>query len=179
MERLFGKPLITQEAMRGRIKELGKQITNDYHNKDLILIGILKGAFAFYADLVRFIRLPIQIDFLIVKSQTTKAKKPGKVKVITNLTEEIKGRHVLLVEDIIDSGLTVRHLMKQLNKQKPKTIEVCALLSKPSRREVDAKIRYVGFEIPNHYVVGYGLDYEQKYRNLPYIAVLDAGLIET
>ena len=178
MSRIYGKPLVTQEEMRARIKELGREIADDYQDKDLVLIGILKGAFAFFADLVRAIRLPIQIDFLIVTSQMKSGGASGKVNVKTDLTEEIKGRHVLLVEDIVDSGWTVDHLMKRLRKRKPKSIEVCALLSKPVRRQVDVKVQYVGFEIPNQYVVGYGLDYQQKYRNLPYLAVLDSGLTD-
>ena len=178
MSRLYGKPLVTQEEMRARIKELGKEITQDYGDKDLILIGILKGAFAFFADLVRSIRLPIRVDFLIVQSRKNTGSSSGKVKVVSDLTEEIKGRHVLLVEDIVDSGLTVQRLLKQLSKGKPKSIEVCTLLSKPVRRQVDVKVRYIGFEVPDQYVVGYGLDYEQKYRNLPYLAILDAAVKE-
>lgn len=178
MSRLYGKPLVTQEEMRARIKELGKQITQDYRDKDLVLIGILKGAFAFFADLVRVIRLPAQIDFMVVKSQSTKGSSSGKVKVVSDLTEEIKGRHVLLVEDIVDSGLTVVQLIKRLRKRKPRSLEVCALLSKPDRRQVDVTLQYVGFEIPDQYVVGYGLDYQQKYRNLPYLAILDSRLVD-
>ncbi|MBM4124396.1 MAG: hypoxanthine phosphoribosyltransferase [Nitrospira sp.] len=173
MERIFGRPIVTQEEMRARIKELGRQITADYGEKDLLLVGILKGAYAFYADLARAIRIPLRVDFLVVSSYGSKAKTSGKVKVVTDLTEDVAGRDVLLVEDIVDSGLTVQHLIKTLSKRKPKSIRVCALLSKPDRRKVDVEVQYVGFEIPNKYVVGYGLDYQQKYRNLPYLAVLD------
>ncbi|WP_447970758.1 hypoxanthine phosphoribosyltransferase [Nitrospira sp. M1] len=177
MTQIFGKPLVTQEAMRTRIKELGRDITLHYQEKDLVLVGILKGAFMFYADLVRAIRLPVVVDFMIVKSQQH-GKSTGKVKVLTDLTEEIQGRDVLLVEDIVDSGLTVQYLTKQLSKRKPKSLQVCALLSKPAGREIDVNVQYVGFEIPNHYVVGYGLDYQQQYRNLPYLAVLDPKSVE-
>jgi hypoxanthine phosphoribosyltransferase len=173
MERIFGRPIVTQEEMRARIRELGRQITADYAEKDLILVGVLKGAYAFYADLARAIRLPLKVDFLVVASYGSKPKSSGMVKMVTDLTEDIAGRDVLLVEDIVDSGLTVQHLVKTLGKRKPKTIKVCALLSKPARRKVDVAVDYVGFEIPNKYVVGYGLDYQQKYRNLPYLAVLD------
>jgi hypoxanthine phosphoribosyltransferase len=173
MERIFGRPIVTQEEMRARIKELGKQIANDYAGKDLVLVGILKGAYAFYADLARAIRIPMRVDFLLVTSYGSQSKTSGKVKVITELTEDIKGRDVLLVEDIVDSGLTVEYLIKTLGKQKPKSIKVCTLLSKPERRTIDVPLEYVGFKIPNQYVVGYGLDYQQKYRNLPYLAVLD------
>ena len=172
-EGIFGKPIVTQEEMRTRIRELGRQITADYAQKDLILVGILKGAFAFYADLARAIRLPIRVDFMVVSSYTGRAKGSGKIKVLTELTEDIAGRDVLLVEDIVDSGLTVQHLRKKLCAKKPKSIKVCALLSKPARRQVDVVVDYVGFHIPNKFVIGYGLDYQQKYRNLPYLAVLE------
>ena len=178
MTQIFGKPLVTQEAMRTRIKELGKEITLDYRDKDLVLVGILKGAFAFYADLVRAIRLPLTVDFMIVKSQNNQGKASGKVKVMTDLTEEIKGRDVLLVEDIVDSGLTIQYLTKLLAKRKPKSFRICALLSKPARRQIDVNVEYIGFEIPDHYVVGYGLDHHQQYRNLPYLAVLDPKSVE-
>jgi hypoxanthine phosphoribosyltransferase len=173
MDRIFGRPIVTQEQMRTRIRELGRQITMDYTGKDLILVGVLKGAYAFYADLARAIRIPMRVDFLVVTSYSGKPKSSGKVKVVTDLTEDIAGRDVLLVEDIVDSGLTAQHLIRTLQKRKPKSVKICALLSKPERREKNVPIDYVGFEIPNKYVVGYGLDYEQKYRNLPYLAVLD------
>jgi hypoxanthine phosphoribosyltransferase len=173
MERIFGRPIVTQEEMRARIRELGKQITADYTGKDFVLVGVLKGAYAFYADLARAIRIPMRVDFLIVTSRGLRAKTSGKVKLITELTEDIKDKDVLLVEDIVDSGLTVQHLLKTLTKKKPRSIKVCTLLNKPDNRTINVAIDYVGFKIPNKYVVGYGLDYQQKYRNLPYLAVLD------
>jgi len=173
MERIFGRPIVTQEEMRAKIRELGKQITADYTGKDFVLVGVLKGAYAFYADLARAIRIPMRVDFLMVTSDGSLAKKSGKVKMITELTEDIKGKDVLLVEDIVDSGLTAQYLLKALAKRKPRSIKICALLSKPDRRTINVDIDYVGFKIPNRYVVGYGLDYQQKYRNLPYLAVLD------
>jgi hypoxanthine phosphoribosyltransferase len=176
MERIFGRPIVTQEQMRARIRELGKQITTDYTGKDFVLVGVLKGAYAFYADLARAIRVPMRVDFLMVKSEGARTRtsgKPKSVRVVTELTEDIRGKDVLLVEDIVDSGLTVQHLVKTLSKMKPRSIKVCTLLSKPDRRSINVVIDYVGFKIPNKYVVGYGLDYEQKYRNLPYLAVLD------
>jgi hypoxanthine phosphoribosyltransferase len=173
MERMFGRPIVTQEQMRSRIRELGKQISADYVGKDLVLVGVLKGAYAFFADLARAIRIPVRIDFIIVTSYGTQVKTSGKVKLMTELTEKIRDRDVLLVEDIVDSGLTVQYLTKALAKQKPRSIKVCTLLSKPERRVVDVQLQYIGFKIPNQYVVGYGLDYRQKYRNLPYLAVLD------
>lgn len=173
MDSIFGRPIVTQEQMRTRIKDLGREIAADYADKDLILVGILKGAFAFYADLARAIRIPLRVDFLVVTSYGSRAKTSGKVKMVTDLTEDIAGRDVLLVEDIVDSGLTLQHLIKTLSKRKPRSIKACALLSKPDRRQVAVQVAYVGFEIPDKYVVGYGLDYQQKYRNLPYLAVLD------
>ena len=173
MDQIFGRPIVTQEQMRMRIRELGRQITMDYAGKDLILVGVLKGAYAFYADLARAIRIPMRVDFLVVTSYSGKPKSSGKVKMVTDLTEDIAGRDVLLVEDIVDSGLTAQYLVSTLLKRKPKSIKICSLLSKPERREKNVSIDYVGFEIPNKYVVGYGLDYQQKYRNLPYLAVLD------
>lgn len=173
MERMFGRPIVTQEQMRSRIRELGKQISADYAGKDLVLVGVLKGAYAFFADLARAIRIPVRVDFIIVTSYGLHAKTSGKVKLITELTEKIRDKDVLLVEDIVDSGLTVQYLMKKLAKQKPRSINVCTLLSKPERRVVNVQLQYIGFRIPNQYVVGYGLDYQQKYRNLPYLAVLD------
>lgn len=173
MEQIFGRPIVNQEDMKRRIEELGRQITADYAGKDLILVGVLKGAFAFYADLARAIRAPLRVDFLVVTSHGSKAKTSGKVTMVSDLTEDIRGRDVLLVEDIVDSGLTVQHLIKTLAKRKPRSIKVCTLLSKPERRKIPVALDYVGFEISNKYVVGYGLDYQQQYRNLPYLAVLD------
>jgi len=173
MERIFGRPIVTQEQMRARIRELGKQITTDYAGKDFVLVGVLKGAYAFYADLARQIRIPMRVDFLMVTSYGSGSKSSGKVKMVTELTEDIRGKDVLLVEDIVDSGLTAQHLFKALGKKKPQSLKVCTLLSKQDRRVTDVNIDYVGFKIPNKYVIGYGLDYQQKYRNLPYLAVLD------
>lgn len=173
MGRIFGKPIVTQEEMRTRIRELGKQIATDYAGRDLILVGVLKGAYAFYADLARAIRIPMRVDFIVVTSYGSKARTSGKVKMMTELTEDVKGKDVLLVEDIVDSGLTVQYLVKKISKRKPRSVKVCTLLSKQERRVVEVQIDYVGFRIPDKYVVGYGLDYQQEYRNLPYLAVLD------
>lgn len=173
MDRIFGRPLVTQEQMRTRIRELGRQIAADYAGKDLVLLGVLKGAYAFYADLARAIRIPLRVDFIVVTSYGTKSKSSGKVKLVSDLTEPVAGKDVLLVEDIVDSGLTVNYLLKTLAKRKPRWLKVCTLLSKPERRTIDVDLQYVGFKIPNKFVVGYGLDYQQKYRNLPYLAALD------
>jgi hypoxanthine phosphoribosyltransferase len=173
MERIFGRPIITQEEMRKRIRELGTRIAEDYKDRDLILVGVLKGAFAFFADLARAIPLPLRVDFIVVKSYGYQSKSSGRVKIVSDLSEEIKGQHVLLVEDIVDSGLTIDFLRKKILAKKPASLHFCTLLDKPKRRKSDVALDYVGFTIPNKYVVGYGLDYQNKYRNLPYIAVLD------
>jgi hypoxanthine phosphoribosyltransferase len=174
MERLFGRPIITQDEMQKRIRELGNQITTDYADKNLLLVGVLKGAFAFYADLARAIRLLLSVDFIVVTTRPAQKRSvAGKIKVLSDLSEEVAGRDVLLVEDIVDSGMTVSHLKKTLLARKSRSLKVCTLLDKPERRKVRVTIDYVGFTIPNKYVVGYGLDYQNRYRNLPYIAVMD------
>ncbi len=165
--------MITQEEMRKRIQELGLRIAQDYQEKELVLVGVLKGAFVFFADLARAIPLPLHVDFLVVSSYGDKKKSSGMVKVISDVSHTIKGKDVLVVEDIVDSGLTLTFLKKKFMARKPNSLRFCTLLDKPQRRKAEVVIDYVGFTIPNKYVVGYGLDYENKYRNLPYIAVLD------
>lgn len=173
MPPVFGRPIVTQEQVEGRIKELGRQITADYAERDLLMVGILKGAFTFYADLVRAVRLPIAVDFLTVSSYGFSTRSSQKVTLLTDLTEDIAGRDVMLVEDIVDSGLTIKHLLETFSTRHPKSLAVCTLLNKAERRIVDVTLDYVGFDIPNKFVVGYGLDYQQRYRNLPYLAVLE------
>ncbi len=173
MERIFGRPIVTQEQMRTRIRELGRQIASDYAGKDLVLVGVLKGAYAFYADLARAIRIPMRVEFIVVTSYGSGKRSSGKVKLVSDLAEPIAGKDVLLVEDIVDSGLTIQHLIKTMSRRKPRTLKVCTLLSKPERRKVEVDLEYGGFKIPNRFVVGYGLDYQQQYRNLPYLAALD------
>ena len=171
MDEIFGKPILTQEEVRTRVRELGRQITLDYAQKDLLMIGILKGAFAFYADLARAIGLPLRVDFLVASSNDKKMTED--MNLLSALTEEVTGRDVLLVEDIVDSGRTVQYLKQMFGRRQPKSLKVCALLNKPERRAVEVTVDYVGFDIPNKFVIGYGLDYQQKYRNLPYLAVLE------
>ncbi len=178
MDRLFVKPLVTQEVLRTRIKELGKQISQDYQGKDLVVVGVLKGAYVFYADLVRAIRLPLHIDFLIARNRPMKGLPGQTTKVWSDLTEKIRQRHVLLVEEIVDSGNTAKLLGEKLNKKTPASVAICTLLSKPDNRKVQVPLRYVGFEVPSTYVVGYGLDYQQTYRNLPYLAQIDEALLK-
>ncbi len=163
-DRIFGKPMFTQEEIKRRVRELGSRISEDYRDKELLMIGVLKGACFFFADLARAISLPLQVDFLVVSGQKTASE----------LTQPIAGKDVLIVEDIVDSGLTGTSLKKELEARHPKSLRLCTLLDKPHRRKVHIAIDYTGFTVPNKYVVGYGLDYKNRYRNLPYIAVLDS-----
>ena len=165
--------LISSEEIQGKLAEMGEQISADYDGSSLLLVGVLKGAFVVMADLARYVRLPLEFDFMAVSSYGAATKTSGVVRILKDLDHDLEGMDVLLVEDIVDSGLTVQYLIKTLTKHKPKSIKVCTLLSKPERRTIDVALDYIGFKIPNQYVVGYGLDYQQKYRNLPYLAVLD------
>jgi hypoxanthine phosphoribosyltransferase len=164
--------LITDEEIQGKIRELGDRITEDYRGKELLLIGVLKGAFVVMADLSRHIRLPLQFDFMAVSSYGAATKTSGVVRILKDLDHDVEGHDVLLVEDIVDSGLTLAYLLRNLRARRPATLEVCALLRKPEVQRVALDIRYEGFEIPPEFVVGYGLDYGEKYRNLPYVATL-------
>ena len=172
-----GEILIEEDALQGRIAELGAEISRDYEGRDLLLVGVLKGAVFFLADLMRELSVPCEIDFMAISSYGAGTDSSGVVRILKDLDMNISGRDVLVVEDIIDSGLTLSYLMRSLTARKPATLEVCTLLTKPERREVDVPVRYVGFEIPNKFVIGYGLDFDQRYRNLPYVAVLHPDLI--
>ncbi|MEK7748216.1 MAG: hypoxanthine phosphoribosyltransferase [Nitrospirota bacterium] len=162
-DRVFGKVIFTQAAIKSRVAELGLQISKDYANQELLMVGVLRGAYAFFADLSRAVSLSIQVDFLVISKQ----------KVISDLTENITDRHVLIVEDIVDSGATGSFLKKALLARNPKSLRLCTLLDKPSARVVGVDIDYIGFTAPDRFVVGYGLDYKDRYRNLPYIGVLE------
>jgi hypoxanthine phosphoribosyltransferase len=170
---VFDDVLIEPAALQRRIAELGEQISRDYAGSDLLLIGVLKGAVFFMADLARHISIPCELDFMAVSSYGAATKSSGTVRMLKDLDASIEGRDVLIVEDIIDSGLTLTYLLENLRSRKPRSIEVCALLVKPERAEVHIDCRYTGFEIPNKFVVGYGLDYAERFRNLDYIACLD------
>jgi hypoxanthine phosphoribosyltransferase len=172
LESAVGEVLVDTEALRGRIAELGAEISADYEGRDLLLIGVLKGAVFFMADLMRKLTIPCEVDFMAISSYGASTDSSGVVRILKDLDINIEGRHVLVVEDIIDSGLTLSYLMRNLESREPATLEVCALLTKPDRREIDVPVRYVGFEIPNRFVIGYGLDFGERYRNLPYVAVL-------
>jgi hypoxanthine phosphoribosyltransferase len=177
LERAVGEILIDEVTLAARVAELGAAVSADYQGQDLLLIGVLKGAVFFMADLMRHLTVPCEVDFMAISSYGDSTDSSGIVRILKDLDINIEGRHVLVVEDIIDSGLTLSYLMRNLESREPATLEVCALLTKPERREIDVPVRYVGFEIPNKFVVGYGLDFAERYRNLPYVAVLSQELI--
>jgi hypoxanthine phosphoribosyltransferase len=172
LESGVGSVLIDEESLRNRIVDLGEEISKDYAGRDLLLVGVLKGAVFFMADLMRHLDVPCEIDFMAISSYGTATDSSGVVRILKDLDINIEARHVLIVEDIIDSGLTLSYLMRNLEARAPASLEVCALMTKPERRQIDVPVRYVGFEIPNAFVIGYGLDFAERYRNLPYVAVL-------
>ena len=168
----IGEILVESDALSARVRELGEQISADYVGRDLLLVGVLKGAVFFLSDLMRHIDVACEVDFMAVASYGSSTDSSGVVRILKDLDIPIEGREVLIVEDIVDSGLTLSYLLRTLNARNPASLEVCALLTKPDRRKVDLPIRYVGFEIPNQFAIGYGLDHAERYRNLPYVAVL-------
>jgi hypoxanthine phosphoribosyltransferase len=168
--------LIDEPTLQSRIIELGEEISNDYAGKDLLLVGVLKGAVFFMADLMRSLTVPCEVDFMAISSYGAETDSSGVVRILKDLDIPLQGRDVLIVEDIIDSGLTLSYLMRNLRARDPASLEVCALLTKPGRREIEVPVKYVGFEIPNRFVIGYGLDYAERYRNLRYVGVLNEDL---
>jgi hypoxanthine phosphoribosyltransferase len=178
LEQAVTEVLIEADALQQRVTELGEEVSADYAGRDLLLVGVLKGAVFFMADLMRHLTIPCEIDFMAISSYGDSTDSSGVVRILKDLDINIEGRHVLVVEDIIDSGLTLSYLMRNLEAREPATLEVCALLTKPERREIDVPVRYVGFEIPNRFVIGYGLDFAERYRNLPYVGVLDPARIQ-
>lgn len=166
--------LFTEEKIRARVKELAQEIERDYRDAEegIFCVGILKGALVFYADLVRQIQIPVQFDFMAVSSYGVGTESSGNVRIRRDMDKDVAGKHLILVEDIIDSGTTMKYLLRHFAVRKPASMKLCALLSKPSRRKVEVDIDYCGFEVPDEFLVGYGLDYAGKYRNLPYIGVL-------
>jgi hypoxanthine phosphoribosyltransferase len=164
--------LVSTEALAARIREMGEEISADYAGKDILMVGVLRGAVIFMADLARAISRPVTIDFMAVSSYGASTNSSGVVRIIKDLDEDVAGKHLLIVEDIIDSGLTLKYLYENLKSRGPASVKICTLLSKPSRRKVDVPVDYNGFTIPDDFVVGYGLDYAEKYRNLPYVGVL-------
>jgi hypoxanthine phosphoribosyltransferase len=170
--------LITEAQLSRRIADLGKQISADYRGKDLLLLGVLKGAVMFLVDLAREIRLPLEVDFMATSSYGSSTQSSGIVRILKDLDEPIEGKHVLVVEDIVDSGLTLAYILRTLQTRRPASIRVCGLLVKDRPRDVDVDVvvDYIGFRIPDRFVVGYGLDFAESYRNLPYVAVLKPEL---
>ena len=178
MTNAIEKVLLSNEEIQEKVKELGKKITEDYKGKDLLVVVILKGSVIFAADLLRAIDLPVEIDFISVSSYGKGTTSSGIVKIIKDLNESIENKHILIVEDILDSGKTLFNLTHLLETRRPASMEVCTLLNKPERREADIEAKYMGFDIPDAFVVGYGLDYAEKYRNLPYIGILKREIYE-
>ena len=167
---IVGKPLFDSRKIQAKVQELAAQISSDYQGKDLVTIGILKGAFMFFSDIVRYITVPITLDFVIASSYV-KTETSGDVKVYYDIREDIANKDVLMIDDIVDTGITLNYIHERMLARRPNSLKICAFLDKKERREVDIPIDYIGFEIPNEFVVGYGLDYENKFRNLPYISV--------
>ncbi len=169
----LGETLVSEQELRDRVAELGEQISRDYAGRSLLLVGVLKGAVFFLSDLMRYIDIPVEVDFMAVASYGSATDSSGVVRILKDLDAAIEGRDVLIVEDIVDSGLTLQYLLRNLGSRNPASLEVCALLTKPSRRKVELPSRYVGFQIADKFVVGYGLDYGEQYRNLPFVAALE------
>lgn len=172
---VVGKPLFTVEQIQQRVRELAERISEEYEGKNLLAVGILRGAFMFMSDLVRAIRVPLTVDFIIASSYL-KTDTTGEVKVHYDIREDVTDKDVLLVEDIVDTGITLNQLRERVLARRPRSLKICSFLDKRERRVVDVPLDYVGFQIPNQFVVGYGLDYENKFRNLPYIAVFKKSL---
>jgi hypoxanthine phosphoribosyltransferase len=168
----IGEVLVQKDELENRVRQLGAEISRDYEGQDLVLVGVLKGAVFFLSDLMRHIEIPCEVDFMAVASYGSSTDSSGVVRILKDLDAAIEGRDVLIVEDIVDSGLTLQYLLRSLGARNPRSLEVCALLTKPERRKVDLPTRYVGFEIPNKFAIGYGLDHAERYRNLPYVAAL-------
>lgn len=166
------KVLLTEEQILNRVKEIGKVISKDYEGKDLLIVGILKGSVIFASELIKNITIPCEIDFMAVSSYGSSTETSGVVRILKDLDHSIEGKDIIIVEDIIDSGVTLDYLLKYLKARKASSIEIVTLLTKPSRRVVDLDVKYCGFEVPDEFLVGYGLDYAERYRNLPYIGIL-------
>ncbi|MSX02098.1 MAG: hypoxanthine phosphoribosyltransferase [Actinobacteria bacterium] len=168
----IGEILVQPDQLKERVRALGAQISADYADRDLLMVGVLKGATFFLADLMRKVTVPCELDFMALASYGSQTDSSGVVRILKDLDVPIVGRDVLIVEDIVDSGLTLQYLLRNLGARDPRTLEVCSLLTKPERRKADVPIKYVGFEIPNRFAIGYGLDHAERWRNLPYVASL-------
>jgi hypoxanthine phosphoribosyltransferase len=170
--------LFSEEQIQEKVNEIGKQITEEYKDKEVVLIGVLKGANVFMGDLMRQIDLPVTIDFMAVSSYGLSTESSGVVKILKDLDQSIEDKHIIIIEDIIDTGLTLHYLCDNLISRKPKSLKICTLLDKPERRKVELKVDYKGFDIPDEFIIGYGIDYAEKYRNLPFIAALKREVYE-
>jgi hypoxanthine phosphoribosyltransferase len=168
-----GEILVQRDELEHRVRELAEEVSRDYADRELLLVGVLKGAVFFLSDLMRHLAIDCELDFMAVSSYGSATDSSGVVRILKDLDISIEGRHVLIVEDIVDSGLTLSYLLRTLRARNPASLEVCALLTKPGRRKVELPIRYVGFEIPNRFAIGYGLDHAERFRNLPFVAVLE------
>ena len=168
-----GETLVSEEQLQTRIRELAAQVSADYQGREMLVIGVLKGAVFFIADLLRHLTVPCELDFMAVSSYGSSTHSSGVVRILKDLDIPIAGRHVLVVEDVIDSGLTLSYLLKNLASRQPASLEICTLLTKPGHKRLNIPIRYIGFDLPDAFVIGYGLDYSERWRNLPYIAVLE------
>ena len=170
--------IISQEQIQAKVQELGKAISLDYLGRNLLLVGVLKGVLFFFADLLRAIRIPVEMDFIAVSSYSSESRDQGFVRLVKDLDIPIHSRHVLFVEDVIDTGLTLNYILRNLRSRQPASLEVCALFNKPEHRLIDIPLRYKGFDLPDKFVVGYGLDFKEKFRNLPFIGSLKASAIQ-
>ncbi len=170
--------LVSEQQLKDKVAQLGAQISQDYAGKDLVLVSILKGAVVFMADLMRAVTIPCSIDFMVVSSYGAGTTTTGLVKIIKDLDSDLSGKDVLIVEDILDTGVTLSNLVPMLKMRDPNSVRICAILDKPSRRRADIQADYTGFQVPDEFVVGYGLDYDEKYRNLPYVGVLKPSVYE-
>ncbi|PAB59217.1 hypoxanthine phosphoribosyltransferase [Anaeromicrobium sediminis] len=178
MDNSIKEVLYSEEKIRNKVKEIADKITEDYQGKEVLLVGVLKGANMFMADLMRQIKLSVNIDFMAVSSYGHSTESSGVVKILKDLDNSIENKHVIIIEDIIDSGLTLQYICENLLSRKPASLKICTLLDKPERRTIDMTVHYKGFNIPDEFIVGYGIDYAEKFRNLPYIGILDRRVYE-
>lgn len=172
------KVLFSEEVLIKRIKELGNEVSKDYEGKDLLVVGILKGSVIFAAELIKNISIPCEIDFMAVSSYGNSTETSGVVRILKDLDQHIEGKEILIVEDIVDTGVTLTYLLKYLKARKAKSVEIVSLLNKPARRKTELDVKYIGFEVPDGFIVGYGIDYAEKYRNLPFIGILKREVYE-
>ncbi|MCR6515042.1 MAG: hypoxanthine phosphoribosyltransferase [Clostridium sp.] len=170
--------LFDEKQLAERVKELGEKISEDYRGKDLVVVGVLKGSVVFTSDLIKNISIPCELDFMAVSSYGNSTETSGVVRILKDLDHSIENKHVLIVEDIVDSGITLNYLLDYLKARKASSIEIVSLLNKPERRTADLDVKYIGFEVPNEFIIGYGIDYAEKYRNLPYIGILKEEVYE-